>query len=88
MPQEISKPLGSFIVLEVLGSGSATADGKKDSLAQLLAVGDILPDLVAATEQVGTVEEGSITLVGEVATGPIVHSSRELIDEPEVDDIV
>lgn len=88
MPQEISKPLGSFIVLEVLSSGTATADGEKNSLAQILAVGDILPDLVAATEQVGTVEEGSITLVGKVATGPTVHGSREFIDEPEVDDIV
>jgi hypothetical protein len=88
VPQEISKPFCSFIVLEVLSSGSATTNGEKDGLAQTLAVGDILPDLVAATEQVGTVEEGSITLVGKVATGPIVHGSREFINEPEVDDIV
>lgn len=87
VPEEVGEPLGNFITGEGLASGRATANGEEDLLASGLALGDILPDLVATRQERGVREEGSITLVGKVGAGEVTDGLGVLIDEANVNDI-
>jgi hypothetical protein len=87
VPQEISKPFTGGLIRKRLGSGRATTDGEEDLLASSLAQGNILPDLVTAREEAGTLEKVAITLVGKVRAREFTNSRGELVNETDVDDV-
>jgi hypothetical protein len=86
IPQKIGKPCGNLIIGNIF-IGSLTTKRQHHRFPKLLADGNIIYYLVAATEKLSVLINVSITLVAKIRAWPITHSFGKDVDEPNIDDI-
>jgi hypothetical protein len=67
--------------------GGFTTEGEHHCLSKLFADGNIIPDLVAATQKLSVFVDIAITLVSEVGSRPFSHSLGEDVDESNINNI-
>ncbi|KAJ5140816.1 hypothetical protein N7448_004224 [Penicillium atrosanguineum] len=83
---EVGEPGGYIVILEFF-IGRVTSNREHDSLSILFTDWEVLPDLVAAAEQMSAVVYRTVTLIAKVRARPGTHGRRQDVDESNVDDV-